>query len=273
MRAWHTLTMYQSHHLERGTVGKLATITDGKKFDTNIFFSGGAGMFIQYHDIIKPVYLSAIMKLIITKENFGLPVNIISDMSILSIIEWYMNRRYLNPLKQLDYKNKIDISELDSLMNKILSNDDSIYRLAPELSVLEMFSVYRSQQMSFPVYVYSEKYEPYIQKDIQDVFKGIKVNYFFGDLKQAIEKCDQNFTYIFSDIELLKDATEILNGTYSHLLLARDYRYNYLDNGKTFKYDLKELALNHPFLRIGTILAIDIPKFIESFLELYKQEV
>ena len=74
-------------------------ITDGRIFDTNIFFSGGAGMFIQYHDIIKPVYLYTIVKMIITKESFGLPIDIIKDFSIISIIEWYINRRFKNPIK------------------------------------------------------------------------------------------------------------------------------------------------------------------------------
>lgn len=231
--------------------------SDGKQFDTNVFFSGGAGMFIQYHDIIKPTYLFAIIKLILNGESFGLPVNIISRMSFISIIEWYIKRRFINPLKCLDYYHQIDENELDNLLQHILENDKSIYTLGNTMNVVKMFSVYRHQQMTFPVYIYSEREEPSIMYDCENIFKGIPIKYLFGDLKEAIKKCDQNFTYIFSDLELVKDAAEILIGTCSHILLSRDYRYNYIDNCKKLKYNLSDMAKSHPFVRIGTIEAVN----------------
>ena len=71
-----------------------------KEMDCNAFFSGGAGMFLQYHDVIKPVYLYVIIKMLISKESYGLPLFILENMSDLSIMEWYTRRRYINPLKQ-----------------------------------------------------------------------------------------------------------------------------------------------------------------------------
>ena len=246
--------------------------TENKPFDTNVYFSGGAGMFIQYHDVIKPVYLYAIIQMILTKQSYGLPINIVNKLSIISLIEWYVNRRFKNPLKCLDYADNISINQLDKLMIDIISKDSSIYRLAPVLNIEKMFQVYRSQHMSFPVYVYSEVEEPYIKDDCKNIFRGIDFHYFFGDLKECIEKCDQNFTYIFSDIELVKSAAEILYGTCSHILLTRDYRYNYIDNHKTFRYDLKDIATNHPFIRIGTTLATNRIDLIKSYANLgYKE--
>lgn len=232
-------------------------IATSKQFDTNVFFSGGAGMFIQYHDIIKPAYLFSIVKMILMEESFGLPLNIISGMSFLSIIEWYIKRRYKNPLKCLDYYHQIDDDQMDMLLNDIMINDKSIYDISETLNVVKMFSVYKEQQMSFPVYVYSEIEEPFIKDDCEKIFSGIPVKYLFGDLKESIKRCDQNFTYIFSDIELVKNASEILIGTCSHILLSRDYRYNYIDNCRTFKYNLADLAKSHPFVRIGTIEAVN----------------
>lgn len=243
-------------------------ITDGKSFDTNLFFSGGAGMFIQYHDIVKPVYMYAIIKMIMTKESFGLPIDIIKDFSFLSIIEWYINRRFKNPLQCLDFNHIIDEKKLDNLMNDILLNDDSIYKYSPSLNIKRMLNVYRQQHMSFPIYIYSENNEPYIKEDCKSIFHGIKFNYVYGDLKSAIKKCDQNFTYIFSDIELVKEACDILIGTCSHILLAGEYRYNYKDDGKLFKYNIKELASTHPFIRIGLTTSLDIKNLIESFTNL-----
>lgn len=99
--------------------------------------------------------------------------------------------------------------------------------------------------------------EPYIKEDCKAVFPGIDVRYLYGDLEECIKKCDQNFTYIFSDIELVKSASEILIGTCSHILLADEYRYNYTDNCRSFRYDLAEMARTHPFLRIGKTKAMN----------------
>ena len=228
-----------------------------KPLDTNAFFVGGAGMFIQYHDVIKPAYLYAVMQMIITERDYGLPVGIIKKFSQLSILEWYLNRRYINPLRQFDYRHQIDPNELDQLLKSILASDPSIYKLAPMLSTCKLFDVYRSQHMQFPVYIYSEEIDDGMKQDCDTIFSGIQHKLLSGDLKSAIAKCDQNFTYIFSDIELVKHAADILIGTCSHILLARDYRYNYSSFRMSLRYDLQELAREHPFIRTGTIVAID----------------
>ena len=243
-------------------------INDGIHFDTNIFFSGGAGLFIQYHDIIKPVYLYAIIQMIMTKESFGLPIDIIKNFSFLSIIEWYINRRFKNPLQCLDFNHVIESDKLDTLLQHILLNDSSIYKYSPALNIKRMLNVYRNQHMSFPIYVYSENEEPYIKEDCKSIFQGIAFKYLHGDLKTAIQNCDQNFTYIFSDIELVKEASTILTGTCSHILLSREYRYNYIGYNKTLKYDIKELGTNHPFVRIGLTTSVDVPSMINSFTNL-----
>jgi len=240
-------------------------IQNSLTFDTKVFFVGGAGMFLQYHDIVKPAYLYTVIKMILTEKTYGLPVDIIKDFSITSIIEWYKNRRYINPLKQLDWAHQIDPKELDKLLFDLMKDDESIYTLSPMLNVDRMFYVYRQQHMNFPVYVYSEHEEPFIKKDCQNIFQGINCQYLHGDLRKAIEKCDNNFTYIFSDIELAKEASEILTGTYSHVLVASDYRYNYIDNLKTFKYDLPDLMTRHPFIRLGTTTAMDMNFLKDAF--------
>lgn len=233
--------------------------------DTNIIFSGGAGMFIEYHDVVKPVYLYAIYKMIITGETFGFPINILSNMSSLSLIEWYMNRRYINPFKCLDYNKLIDDDQLDYMLWGYLLHDKTLYDLAPALNIHKMLKVYHSQHMTFPIYIYSKKEEPFIYEDCKELFKGIPIKYVYGDLKESISKCDQNFTYIFSDIDLVKNACEILIGTCSHILLASDYRYNYNGYMKKLKYDLKEIASEHPFIRTGTTQVADFLEIAKSF--------
>lgn len=236
-----------------------------QSFDTNSFFSGGAGMFVQYHDVIKPAYLYAIIKMIAGGDNHGLPISTISKMSQLSIVEWYCNRRYRNPLKQLDYNHQIPIEELDELLRRLMAEDPSIYRIAPTLSTGKLFNVYRNQFMSFPVYVYEENIDKGMKDDVDSVLSGISHKLLSGNLRDALSKCDQNFTYIFSDIELAKNAVEILTGTCSNVLLASDYRYNKQSDLVSYKYDLHILATSHPFVRIGTTVMFDTDSISHLF--------
>lgn len=240
-------------------------INDGRIFDTNVFFSGGAGMFIQYHDIIKPVYLYAIVKMLIFKTSFGLPLDIIERMSVFSLMEWYVKRRYKNPLQCLDYKHILETAEVDKLLLNLLRDDSSLYRLSPSLNIQQMLNVYRQQHMTFPIYVYSEEEEPYIFEDCKQVFPGIPIKYLHGNLTAAISKCNNNFTYILSDIELAKRMSELLTGTCSHILIPREYRYNYKDNCNTFKYNLLDMAKSHPFIRIGMTNAMNMNQMVASF--------
>lgn len=238
---------------------------DVKPFE-KFMFSGGAGMFIQYHDIVKPAYLYAVCKMILNNESYGLPIQILNNLSPLSMIEWYIKRRYINPLKCLDFNHIGKDEELDNILRNILLSDNTIYNLAPALNIKRLLSVYHKQHMSFPIYIYSEYEEPYIKIDCKNVFNGIPIRYLFGDLEECIKSCDQNFTYIFSDIELVKKSAEILSGLCSHILLPVEYRYNYIDNCNTYKYDLLELSKKYPFNRIGTTMAIDYDNLIKSFL-------
>ena len=233
-------------------------------FDTNAFFSGGAGLFIQYHDIIKPVWLYAIIKMLMSDITFDLPIEIIKNLSPLSLLEWYIKRRYANPLKCLDIEHIGNDMWYNDMMHELLMNDSSLYRLSPSMNVCKMISLYRDQHFTFPIYVYSSEEEPFIKEDCKANFPSVPINYVYGDLAKCIGQCDQNFTYIFSDIETVKSVADMLLGSCSHVILARDYRYNYKDNCHTFKYDLAQLASSHPYIRMSISQMIDFPAIVKS---------
>ena len=86
----------------------MSFVTDGKVFDTNAFFAGGAGLVIQYEDTIKPIQLFALIKMLRNDISFGLPIKPLLDFNQRSLIEWYINRPHQNILKSLDYYNKLD---------------------------------------------------------------------------------------------------------------------------------------------------------------------
>lgn len=242
-----------------------------KPFETNAFFAGGGGMFVEFHDIVKPVYLYAVMSMLISDNYYGLPINLLQDFSIASILEWYKYRRYRNPLQQFDWQHKIDPEQMNELMNIILQ-DNTIYTLAPSLNIGLFLDVYRGQHMNFPWFIYSEEYEEGIKISCDQLFGSIQHRYLYGDIKAAIKKCDQNYTYIFSDIEKIPEVAEILHGTYSNILVASDYRYNYTDNFNTMKYNLQEIMSKHPFIRIATTSAMDINTMGNSFDNLITYE-
>jgi hypothetical protein len=241
-----------------------------KELNCNAYFSGGGGMFIQYHDVVKPVYLYAIVKMLISKQSYGLPSFILGNMSNLSLVEWYTRRRYINPFQQLDFNHSIPKENLDKLLKDVLASDSSIYKLAPALNIQRMLDSAKHEHLSFPVFIYSEYYDKNIEEDCKSSLHGYSFTYTYGDLKESLAKCDQNFTYIFSDIELMKNACKILAGTCSHILMASDYRYNYSDNMKHFKYDLRELAKEYPYARTGVFSVMDMNAVVASLIKLKK---
>ena len=240
-----------------------------KTFPTDVFFSGGSGMLIQYHDVIRPIYLGAIIKMIISKTSFGLPLDMISDMSIFSLAEWYLMRRYKNPLKCLDVSDILNMCDLDELLKQIMDSDKEIFSMMKIMNIGKIINVYRKQRMIFPFYVYSEDPNDFIKQDVAEIFSGINVKYVYGDLGDAIRNnCDDNYTYIFSDIEMVKKSAELLHGTCSHILLTSDFRYNYLDRHKTYKYELNRLSTDNPSVRIGTTKSTSINDIILNLHEL-----
>ena len=239
-----------------------------KPFDTRKMFSGGAGLFIQFQDVVTPIYLFAIIKLIITDTSLGLPLNIINNMSILSLAEWYIKRSNINPIQELDYEHQLSSQEANLLLYKILE-DRSIYDHSPVFNVGLMLDVYKYKKMNIPIYIYSEYQDPYIEYYCRNHFPDISIKYLYTDIQSAIKQCNDNFTYIFSNIEFFKQACELLKGTYANILLSQEYKYNYIDNCITTKYPLEELMFNNPFILTGTTPVINV-KTLANSLQILK---
>ena len=239
-------------------------MTIQKSFDTNIFFSGGGGIFLQYFDVVRPIYLYALISMMMNDYTAGLPFHIIKDMSMLSLLEWYKNRHYVNPLKQLDYNHQGTDEELDAILEDVITTDDSLYRLAPVLSIARLINIYNQQHMNFSFFIYSEKENPFIKQDCDDLFLNIPHYYVYGDINEAVKKCNQNFSYIFSNIELLKKVLPTLSGKFANVLLSKDYRYNYKDFYRTPKYDMQEMVNDVPLVRLGFTQSMVVTDVLEG---------
>ena len=239
-----------------------------KPFDTSKTFSGGAGIFIQFEDAVTPIYLFAIIKLIITDVSFGIPIHLIKDMSILSLADWYIKRSYINPIEQLDYEHQLSSEQAQELLYKILK-DKSIYDYSPLMNIGPILEVYKHYKMSIPVYIYSHNNDPNMEYYCQTHFSNLKLIYLYGELKDNIKKCVDNCTYIFSDINLLKQACELLKGSFANILLAGEYKYNYFGNCVLPKYNILELMNNNPFVVTG-ITSVVNTKTLAAALQILK---
>ena len=238
-----------------------------KPFDTSRF-TGGAGLFIQFEDVVTPIYLFAMIKLILTEQSFGIPIHIIKDMSILSIAEWYIKRNNQNPILDLDYDHQLSKDHADELLYKILQ-DKSIYDYSPPMNIKLFFEVYQYKKMNFPIYIYSQFKDPNIEYYCTKNFASIQLHFIdTTDIIQAIDLLSKdNYTFILSNIHLFKQAVEHLHGKYAHVLIAEDYKYNYKDNCHVMLYDIVKLMIDNPFVATSATSVIN-PKVLANSLQI-----
>ena len=226
-------------------------------------------MFLQYHDVIKPVYLYAVLALLMSENPVNLPLDIIAHMSSESLAEWYRKRRYINPLRSIDFNRLYDPEMLDEFLYDYLNSDSSIYQLAPALNIGEMLNVYVKQKMSIPIYVYTEREEQNIPFDLSKTFPGIKMNYVYGDFDEVIEPCMENFTYILSDAMLVERLFKHAEDLCAHVLLCSEYRYNYTDNCHTPKIDIEGMATTSPLIHLGLTHSVELIKLARSIANMF----
>ena len=221
-------------------------------FNASKTFFGGSALIVQYHDVLKPVYLTAIIKMLMNKNlQFGLPFDIIKSFSLLSLIEWYKGRSFINPLKLLDPNRKATNEQLQQMLNIILK-DNSIYKLSPLLDTIRLIIASEQNKLDVPLYIYSEQFEEGIDKDLY--YMQMNCKYIHETIKTLIERTPPNATYLFSNIDLLKDSLELIDPKKSaNFILVSDYRYNFLNN--QYKYNFSDLLskLFKPFIMINNI--------------------
>ena len=238
-------------------------------FNSSTIFFGGASFFVQYKDALKPIYLMALIKMLHNKSfRFGLPFEIIENFSLMSVMEFYLNRSKLNPLQQLDFKHKFT-EQVDQILSKVLS-DHSLYNLCPFLSTAKLVSVMKDQNFNIPIFVYNETYDEGIAKDVSALSNS--PIFIYGPIEEVITKIPNNSTMIFSNIERIVETIKaaprkmVLN-----LLLTSDYHYNFKSNLE-YKYNLSEIITREfkPFIKASNINVFNKVEIINNILALFK---
>lgn len=233
-------------------------------FNTSRLFAGGSGIVIEYHDAIKPVYLFALISIILNKKDYNLPIALIENFSFPSILEWYVNRPYYNPLKYLDYKHIGSDEDLDKLLLTILNDDTSVYKYTPHLNMVKILYGYSIKGMNVPIYFYSEYKEKGIEEDINNNFKELNIKYIYGPPSKICEIEAQNFSYIFSNIQHAEEFIKHHDPQkLSVITIANDFRYNYIKGGKGLN-DYRDL-----YTKINYMQMLNPSEFYMDIAKLY----
>ena len=196
------------------------------------------------------------------RSQYGLQIDSIKDFSLLSIIEWYINRAYTNPLKLLDPGRKASDDQLDLILNKILQSDRTLYTAAPFLNAEKLIAVIRLQKLGIPVMVYTENFEEGVQDSIGH---WTNTQYVYGNFEQIVSKLPNNSSFIFSDITLAKRLLDISSfDTIASVMIASDYYYNFKDKDN-YKFDfvqemIKQQKILFKFKSISLFNQIEVIK-------------
>ena len=233
-------------------------------------FYGGSALLVQYYDLIKPIYLMALLKALINKDlRFGLPFDHLEKFSLPSIIEAYINRAFINPFYLVDPGKRIKKEDLDKMLS-VITEDESLYTLAPPLETNKMISLISIQKLGIPVYYYSETYNNFIEREAKQSFG---INYLYGPIEEIVKKIPNNFSMIFSDITLAQRVFHSTpETTIGSIMIADDYQYNYTEKGE-FKVDFNKeiLNTNHIFMKVSGIQVIDRYKLIKEIQKIMEK--
>ena len=236
-------------------------------FNASKTFFGGSALIVQYHDVLKPVYLTAIIKMLMNNDlQFGLPFDIIKSFSLLSLIEWYKGRSFINPIKLLDPKRKGTDEQLQQILSIVLK-DHSVYKLTPFLDTIRLIIASEQNKLDVPLYIYSEQFEEGIDRDLYHLQMNCK--YIHEPIKTLMEQTPPNATYIFSNIDLLKESLELIDPKKSaNFILVSDYKYNFSSN--QYKYNFSDILSKSfkPFIIINNISIFNNLRVMNDYMNL-----
>ena len=208
-------------------------------------------LFVEYNDVIKsPLFL--LMYLYIQDEELNRCFDLSSVIGITpkEMCEFYLHRKYINPLYNFPLNSKIDPIEGADFADKVVSesldisksflSDDTALNFAATLAF-----VLRDPNFIKDCRVYTRDYHKLIEEDLFEMY-GKRVKYVYGDFKEVIKSVPPDTTYVFSDITKMQELHEEDKLRLNTVLLADNYSYNYNPDG-TYKVDIVKLSEYCPY--------------------------
>lgn len=214
-------------------------MVDGKKsfFTTqDEVFLNSQCLFVEYTDIIKSPYFIFLHSLILYPNQFSeyLDIDRLRGYDLESLSEWYINRKYQNPLMDLlkdKYKDTIFPYKLDELFNNIINNYPNLITLSPLLnfsSVIKGLNINKNSIVK-KIVIWNLYPNDIIRKDIRENF-GDNIHFVTGELYDVLKNVPDDSTYVFSDISNISVLLDSNKLNLSSVLVPKEYKYNYIDN-------------------------------------------
>ena len=212
-------------------------------------FQNSTCVFVEYTDVLQLQWFTFLS---FFRENKKLDDIFRTDeiryLSVSALLNEYFNRPYRNPLAGLVRDNRIiDFEQLDELLDSQVNSNEIFFNQNVDTNVVFMVGNLLANKLIQRLVIYYPTENEFVKKDIESKF-GDKAELVTGDLKQILLSLPQDTTYFFSDVNhvLLLEETKKIN--YSAIMLAADYRYNFLDDEKTkFIIDMDYLSKNYIF--------------------------
>lgn len=194
-------------------------------------------LFVEYTDVVRSPYYMFLHMMTLNPENFREHYEIerLEGYDIPSLTEWYINRRYQNPLLDLlkkEIREKIPEEEMDKFIsNEIIEVPDLIH-LSPELNFVDTITKVTKQEKGIvkKVVVWYPFENAVIQEDIRDLFDGT-VHFLSGPLEEVIDEIPNDSTYVFSDIMNIDVLLNKNRLSLSSVIIPKEYKYNYTEDG------------------------------------------
>ena len=210
---------------------------------------------IEYNDILKApmaTLLSVIRSNIKLREIMDFSK--IDGLSNKGLMEWYVTRRYNNPLEDLIKKEvPYDKENIDGLLYSQLSCSSNFIDYSEPLLFIQTLKILISREIVKKIFVYSPIKLPGLEDDMK-LYIDKEITYLYGSFVDCLKKIPPDSTYVLSDIEKV----EILNSNnklnMNAVIVPYSYRYNYKVTDKTtlkvnFDEFLKTSVFKYGFFR------------------------
>ena len=207
---------------------------------------------VEYTDIIRAPYLMIAEMIREDPTWIGPPIvpNKILAMNTDEFVNWYLLRRNANMLIDLIPKDKlstVNFEQLNLLLDRLV--DDMVVEMSPILVFQKVIDtlLFMDGMIVGDVLFYYPYDNPYVKKDIENLFDNKKAKFVSGSLTDIITGMPIDSTYVFSNMANINILLKTNHLDYSSIIMADDYGYNRLPDNSNYIIDLMKLNEKHPF--------------------------
>ena len=226
------------------------------KFDNNVrfrsssrLFQNSTCVFVEYTDTIQLQWFTFLSFFRNNESVYDLfNTDVIKYLSPQSLFDFYLERKYRNPLVDLlKDKETIEIETLDNLLNNLVNSEEIFFNSDVDTLVVPIINNLLAMSLVKEVVIYYPEENEFVKNDIEKKF-GNSVKLVTGDIRDVLKTIPNDTTYFFSDVINVLILEELGKLDFSSVLLPVNYRYNFTDDKKdTFLIDMKHLSTKHTF--------------------------